>query len=368
MIVYDLVPFQPGIAARRSSGADRARDDRTRRTARGPTALHLARDTQRPRCAVSASCERKASVVPLAADERFGHAARAGRPRGRSGRNTSSTSEFVLCTGTLEPRKNLLRVLEAHAGLARGASSSCSSARAAGSSSRSSKRRAGGRRPRARPESPTRISRALYQACTVFCYPSLYEGFGLPLLEAMAAGAACVTSSCLEPSRGRRRRSGLRRPDETSSRSGRRSTACSPPRRSARRLGDRAKQRAAEFSWDRTAAGTLAALEELIGGYNRKALRGGSRRPGRSPSRQRRRSASRWRLTPRARISPRILVFTKTAGFRHASIPVAVRAVRELGQRNGLTIDATEDARAFTQLQSLGATGRSSSSSPPATS
>ncbi len=43
-----------------------------------------------------------------------------------------------------------------------------------------------------------------------------------------------------------------------------------------------------------------------------------------------------------------MLVFTKTAGFRHASIPVAVRAVRELGVRNGLSIDATEDARAFT--------------------
>jgi cytochrome c len=45
---------------------------------------------------------------------------------------------------------------------------------------------------------------------------------------------------------------------------------------------------------------------------------------------------------------PRILVFTKTAGFRHASIPVAVRAVRELGQRNGLVVDATEDGSAFT--------------------
>jgi cytochrome c len=44
---------------------------------------------------------------------------------------------------------------------------------------------------------------------------------------------------------------------------------------------------------------------------------------------------------------PRILVFTKTAGFRHASIPTAVRAIRELGQRNGLSVEATEDAAAF---------------------
>jgi type 1 glutamine amidotransferase len=45
---------------------------------------------------------------------------------------------------------------------------------------------------------------------------------------------------------------------------------------------------------------------------------------------------------------PRILVFTKTAGFRHASIPVAVRAVRELAQANGLSVDASEDADTFT--------------------
>jgi type 1 glutamine amidotransferase len=45
---------------------------------------------------------------------------------------------------------------------------------------------------------------------------------------------------------------------------------------------------------------------------------------------------------------PRILVFTKTAGFRHSSIPAAVRAVRELGRQNGLVVEATEDGAAFT--------------------
>jgi glycosyltransferase involved in cell wall biosynthesis len=35
---------------------------------------------------------------------------------------------------------------------------------------------------------------ALYAHASVFCYPSLAEGFGLPVLEAMAAGAAVVTS------------------------------------------------------------------------------------------------------------------------------------------------------------------------------
>jgi type 1 glutamine amidotransferase len=51
---------------------------------------------------------------------------------------------------------------------------------------------------------------------------------------------------------------------------------------------------------------------------------------------------------PDAAAGPRILVFTKTTGFRHASIPIALRAVRELGERNGLAVDATEDAGKFT--------------------
>ena len=44
----------------------------------------------------------------------------------------------------------------------------------------------------------------------------------------------------------------------------------------------------------------------------------------------------------------RVLAFTKTAGFRHASIPAALEALRELGALHGFTVDATEDPGAFT--------------------
>jgi glycosyltransferase involved in cell wall biosynthesis len=37
--------------------------------------------------------------------------------------------------------------------------------------------------------------RALYSSCRVFVYPSIYEGFGLPLLEAMMCGVPVVTSN-----------------------------------------------------------------------------------------------------------------------------------------------------------------------------
>jgi cytochrome c len=44
----------------------------------------------------------------------------------------------------------------------------------------------------------------------------------------------------------------------------------------------------------------------------------------------------------------RVLVFSKTAGFRHSSIGPGLTAIRKLGQENGFAVDATEDASAFT--------------------
>nr|MDT0657493.1 ThuA domain-containing protein [Micromonospora sp. DSM 115978] len=43
-----------------------------------------------------------------------------------------------------------------------------------------------------------------------------------------------------------------------------------------------------------------------------------------------------------------VLVFSKTAGFRHDSIPAGITAIEQLGAANGFTVDATEDGAAFT--------------------
>ena len=43
----------------------------------------------------------------------------------------------------------------------------------------------------------------------------------------------------------------------------------------------------------------------------------------------------------------RILVFSKTAGFRHASIGAGIAAIQQLGQENGVLVTATEDGAYF---------------------
>ena len=39
----------------------------------------------------------------------------------------------------------------------------------------------------------------------------------------------------------------------------------------------------------------------------------------------------------------RILVFSKTSGYRHGSIPAGKAAIMKLGQENGFDVDTTED-------------------------
>ena len=47
--------------------------------------------------------------------------------------------------------------------------------------------------------------------------------------------------------------------------------------------------------------------------------------------------------------NPRVLVFSKTTGFRHASIPNGIAAIQKLGKENGFDVDTTENASVFNE-------------------
>ncbi|MDT7727047.1 MAG: cytochrome c [Actinomycetota bacterium] len=60
-------------------------------------------------------------------------------------------------------------------------------------------------------------------------------------------------------------------------------------------------------------------------------------------------TASAGYAAPAADPAFKALVFSKTAGFRHTSIPAGIAAIQKLGQENNFAVDATEDGAAFTE-------------------
>ena len=105
---------------------------------------------------------------------------------------------------------------------------------------------------------------SLYRAATVFVYPSDHEGFGLPPLEAMAAGTAVVTlanSSLVEVVGD----AGLLLPraDEETLAGAIEQLVGDPALRAAHAA--RGRERAAMFSWRRTARQTMDVLADVAG-------------------------------------------------------------------------------------------------------
>jgi type 1 glutamine amidotransferase len=46
---------------------------------------------------------------------------------------------------------------------------------------------------------------------------------------------------------------------------------------------------------------------------------------------------------------PKVLVFSKTSGFYHNSIPDGIEAIQKLGEENGFEVDTTTNASKFTE-------------------
>jgi glycosyltransferase involved in cell wall biosynthesis len=104
-----------------------------------------------------------------------------------------------------------------------------------------------------------------YNAAAVFAYPSLYEGFGLPPLEAMACGAPVVASnvSSLPEVVGE---AGLLVPPFDEGAIGSALRRALEDESLAARLRQAGPERAAQFSWHRMALETLRTYDEIAGG------------------------------------------------------------------------------------------------------
>ncbi len=200
----------------------------------------------------------KVAVAPLGADPEFFELAERAAPE--------SAAPYLLCVSTLHPHKNLPRLVRVFARLRE-------------------------RRPELRlvlagckgfhtgeVEDTIRILGleaavtvtgwipreqllALYRSALAFVFPSLFEGFGIPLLEALAAGLPTACSD-IEPLRSLAGDAALRfDPADSGAMYEALERLCSdePLRRRLRAAGP---ERAREFSWERTAAVTLECLRQ----------------------------------------------------------------------------------------------------------
>lgn len=103
---------------------------------------------------------------------------------------------------------------------------------------------------------------AVYSAAELFVYPSLYEGFGFPVLEAMACGAPVITSNTSSLPEVAGQAALLVDPtslEELSAAIGR----VLENQELRNQLRARGLEQAARFSWERTARETLSVYESL---------------------------------------------------------------------------------------------------------
>ncbi len=165
---------------------------------------------------------------------------------------------YVLFVGTVEPRKNLGRLLEAFARLG---DVDAELVLVGPEGWRTDLPETSARRLGFVPGADLA---ALYAGAAVVAYPSLREGFGLPVLDAMAQGAAVVTSATTSTAEVAADTALLVDPLDVDAIAGALRRILDDPELAAR-LGAAAQTRAAEFTWERTADGVAAAYEAALG-------------------------------------------------------------------------------------------------------
>jgi alpha-1,3-rhamnosyl/mannosyltransferase len=170
---------------------------------------------------------------------------------------------FVLAVGTIEPRKNVDALVKAFAALPAGTRETFDLVLAGPSGWASAETTGLLRSVRYLGYVPEPDIAPLTAAAAVFAYPSLYEGFGFPVAQAMAAGVAVITSNIsslpeitgdaallIDPRSQAELTDGLNR------------LLSSPPLRAE--LAERGRARARLFRWPDCAAKSLDFFREVV--------------------------------------------------------------------------------------------------------
>ncbi len=251
LTIHDLAPFRfphnPRVARRLPGAARRAR------------AIIVPSERMKQEVVAELRLpDDKVFVTPLAAASCF-------RPGSAS---VGRQRPYVLFVGTIEPRKNLVRLLNAFARLNwPDVKLVLAGRRAWGWEEVEARIHELGLQSRVEIAGhvPDEELADLYRGAAVFVYPSLYEGFGLPVLEAMACGAPVVTSKDTAPADVCGDAAWLVDPhSEEEIREAIEATLKNPTL--AATLGRRGLARAAEFSWTRTAELTWQVYESALSG------------------------------------------------------------------------------------------------------
>lgn len=179
--------------------------------------------------------------------------------------------DFILCVGTIEPRKNVGALLEAYRLLREGGGATPPLVLVGGDGWREEADRIG--RLIATPPFAGAVRRlaylghdelpAVYSAARLFVFPALYEGFGLPPLEAMACGTPVVCSDAASLPEVVGDAALLVRPRDAQG------IAAAMRRllddgRLRGELAERGLERAKRFTWAETARKTVAAYREAL--------------------------------------------------------------------------------------------------------
>jgi glycosyltransferase involved in cell wall biosynthesis len=210
--------------------------------------------------------EAKIKVIPSGVDPVFAPVAKAAEAVSR---DWQLSPGYILAVGTAHPRKNIAALLRAYAQLPVSGRPPLALTGPAGPTTdplaHLAEELGVGQQIRWLGYVKTEDLPALYSAAGVFVMPSLYEGFGMPVLEAMACGAPVICSNTTAFPEVAGEAGLLIDPTKPEALAGALQKVLNNPEL-AEEMRQKGWQQAAHFSWERSGHLALKYLQEACGG------------------------------------------------------------------------------------------------------